>query len=468
MIAVGLMSGTSADGVDAAAVDLPDDGGARGLRLLAHVHRPYDDTLRAAVLDSCTPAGGRVDRLTRLHGLLGEAFAEAALAAVAAAGLAAADVAVIGSHGQTVHHLPPSGDRAGATLQLGAPAVIAERTGVTVVADFRWRDIAAGGHGAPLVAAFDLAYFGGAGERRALLNLGGIANVTWVGPGGASAPTGCASGTAPPGLATVSASATGSDAPAASPGFTPDSATRTRIRRPSDEEPAVSPGFAPDSATGFLATSSPGFPPASATGLPANPSSPGLAPAFDTGPGNALLDAAAALVSGGQLRCDVDGALAARGHEDAGALAELLAHPFLRQRPPRSTGRELWSPSLAAGVRDRWGLGDADLLATLTAFTAESVAAALRGFLPPVDRCIVGGGGRRNPVLMARLRQALAPVPVDLSEEHGLDGGAKEAIAFAWLAQQTLLGRPGNVPAATGARRAVVLGSVTAGASRGM
>jgi anhydro-N-acetylmuramic acid kinase len=372
VIVIGLMSGTSADGVDAAAVAWPAGAPARALRLLAHVQRPFDDALRAEVLACCEPATGSVDRLTRLHGDLGEAFAAAALAVMAAAGLEPEDVDLIGCHGQTVHHLPPLPGRPGATLQLGAPAVIAERTGVTVVSDFRWRDLAAGGHGAPLVPAFDLAFFRAGDERRAVQNIGGIGNVTWVGPGEAIA--------------------------------------------------------------------------------------------FDTGPGNVLLDAAAALVSGGRLRCDVDGRLARAGREHAAALAELLQHPFLRQPPPRSTGRETFGPAMVAAVRERWRLADADLLATLTAFTAESIAAAYRAYLPGVDRCIVGGGGRRNPALMARLQQALGPeVPVEPCERHGLDGDAKEAIAFAWLARESWLGRAGNVPRATGASRPVVLGSFTPG-----
>ncbi len=370
MIAIGLMSGTSADGVDAAAVELPDDGRAVGLRLLAHVHQPYSDALRAEVLACCTPEQGSVDRLTRLHSDVGEALADAVLAVMAAARVGPAEVALVGSHGQTVHHIPPVPGRSGATLQLGAPALIAERTGVAVVSDFRWGDLAAGGHGAPLVPAFDLAFFRHPRERRALLNVGGIANVTLVAPDG-----------------------------------------------------------------------------------------PPLA--FDTGPGNVLLDSAVALVSGGRLRCDVDGALARAGHPHAQALAALMAHPFLAQRPPRSTGRETFGPPMVAELRTRWPMADADLLATLTAFTAASVAGAIAQHLGPTDRCIVGGGGRRNPALMAALASALAPVPVEGCEAHGLDGDAKEAIAFAYLAQLAALGVPGNVPTATGARRPVVLGSFT-------
>lgn len=375
MIAVGLMSGTSADGIDAAAVDLPDEPGAAGLHLLAHVHHPYSDALRAEVLACCTPAQGTVDRLSRLHGTLGEALAAAALAAIAAAGLQPRDVALIGSHGQTVYHIPPSSAAPGATLQLGAPAVIAERTGVTVVSDFRWRDLAAGGHGAPLVPAFDLAFFADPRERRALLNIGGIANVTLVAP---------------------------------------------------DTPPL----------------------------------------AFDTGPGNVLLDAAAGLVGAGRLRCDADGALALAGRVHGEALAALMAHPFLARRPPRSTGREVFGPPLVAEVRARWPMPDADLLATLTAFSARSIGDAIRTHLGPVARCIVGGGGRRNPALMAALASALAPAAVEPCEAHGLDGDAKEAIAFAYLAQLSWTGRPGNVARATGASHAVVLGSFTPGAGR--
>ncbi|OQA40054.1 MAG: Anhydro-N-acetylmuramic acid kinase [Chloroflexi bacterium ADurb.Bin325] len=383
MIVVGLMSGTSADGVDAAVVRLAGAPPVLEWELLAHVHSPHPPALRAEIFACFRPETGDVARLCALNFALGRAFAAAALAAIAAAGLAPAQVALIGSHGQTVWHIPDG--PAASTLQIGEPAVIAELTGVTTISNFRTRDMAAGGQGAPLVARVDALLFGHPRLRRALQNIGGIANVTYAPPGGIEA-----------------------------------------------------------------------------------------AFAFDTGPGNMLIDDAAQRATGGALDYDRDGALAAAGRVDEELLAELLAHPYYLRPPPKTTGRELFGRQYGAEVWARArarGLSGEDSAATLTELTARSIAAAYRDFLPAwPDEVIVSGGGARNPVLMARLATALAraaaarPAPrVMTSDELGLPVEAKEAVAFAVLAYETWHSRPGNLPAATGAQRPVILGSITPG-----
>lgn len=405
MRVIGLMSGTSLDGIDAALVEFEGDR-TDDLRwaLRAFVDEPYAPEQRSQIHEAIVHGDTAV--LSRLHADLGEWFAAAALCVCEQAGLAPADVALIGSHGQTVWHEPPDRtrppDRAarvntnaaeverepndpaarGATLQLGCAATIAERTGIAVVSDFRARDMAAGGEGAPLVPWSDRLLFALPDRRRALQNIGGMANVTWLPP-----------------------------------------------RRSTD--PIL---------------------------------------AFDTGPGVALIDAAVELASGGTERYDRDGGRAARGNVGEALLAELLTDPFFDRSPPKSTGREAFGrPFVEALVRridprspDDWS----DLVATLTAFTARSIAEAYRRWVIPrgVDEIVVTGGGARNPVLCAMLEHLLAPLPVFSGEDAlGIDPDAKEAVAFAALAWAFAHGVPGNIPEATGAVGPRVLGSYTPG-----
>jgi anhydro-N-acetylmuramic acid kinase len=300
----------------------------------------------------------------------------------AAAGVEPAAVAAIGSHGQTVWHRPPAEGERGATLQLGDPATLAERTGCAVVSDFRTRDLAAGGHGAPLVAWMDRVLLSAPGRTRALQNIGGIANVTRVPPRG--------------------------------------------------------------EAGGVFA--------------------------FDTGPGNALMDAAVELATDGRLGYDRDGVLARRGVVDEALLAELLRHPYFAAPPPKSTGREEFGRPFVArlveAVRPEGDQDWMDLVATLTELTARSIAQAYQRWLLPrgLDEAVVTGGGARNPALMERLRQLLAPLPLLDAAGLGIEPDAKEAMAFALLAWAHLRGIPANVPEATGARGPRVLGSFTPGA----
>jgi len=397
MIVVGLMSGTSADGTSVAVVELDGAPPALRWRLLAHVDVPHSPELRAEIFAGFRPETGDVARLCRLNFALGRAFAQAALQGLAAAGLTPAQADLIGSHGQTVWHIPTGPDAS--TLQLGEPAVIAEETGLPVVSNFRPRDMAAGGQGAPLVAYVDALLLSHPTLTRAVQNIGGIANVTYLPP-----------------LSLLGRGAGGEGSFAPHPGPLPDGARE-----------------------GVLA--------------------------FDTGPGNMLMDYAASRATNGALTCDRDGALAAQGQVDEPLLARLLADLYLRQPPPKTTGRERFGVQFGARVWDEAkarGLSDADVVATLTAFTAWSIAQAYRDFLPRwPDQVIVSGGGARNPTLMTMLREQLAPARVLLSDDVGMPVEAKEAIAFAVLAYETWHGRPGNLPAATGARRPVVLGSIT-------
>ncbi|MBI3003636.1 MAG: anhydro-N-acetylmuramic acid kinase [candidate division NC10 bacterium] len=375
------MSGTSADGIDAALVRITPGAPLPRPSLLHFRHLPFPADLRTEILACTSPPQGTVDRVCRLHARLGEAFAEAALGCLREAGAVPEDVALIGSHGQTLHHQPEGGgpDAPSATLQVGSPAHIAERTGITTVADFRPRDLAAGGEGAPLTPLFHAAAFRAAARARIVLNLGGIANLAYLPPG------------------------TGAD--------------------------------------GVLA--------------------------FDVGPGNSLLDSLASLVSGGAESCDRDGALARQGQPAPALLARLLQHPFLRRRPPRSTGRETFGAAfletLLAWPEAR-GVSAPDLAATLTAFTARATGEAIGAFLPPgTADLLLCGGGVRNPVLVKALAEACPGLRCLLTDEAGFPARAVEAAAFALLAYLTATGRPGNVPAATGAGAPVILGSITPG-----
>jgi len=373
---IGLMSGTSADGIDACLAQIE----LRGNRLDARTEHfrtiPYSDELRHRVLGCRTVAD-----VCRLNVELGEAFADAVLQLCDEAGVPLTEVDAIGSHGQTVCHLPDGPVRS--TLQLGEPCVIAERTGVTTVADFRMRDVAAGGSGAPLVPVVDHLLLSDEKTDRVALNLGGIANVTVLSAGGTL-------------------------------------------------ESVV---------------------------------------AFDTGPGNMVIDGVMDLMTQGHRTFDRDGQLAARGTPNNGAIEFLLDHPYFEQPPPKSTGRELFGLRFAqafTAAKAPGKQGRADVAATATAFTARTVADAIRrwAFDGPCE-IIASGGGVHNRTLMTMLREQLPDARIVASDAHGIDPDAKEALAFAVLATLTLNDRPGNVPSATGARRPVILGKIAPGTNHG-
>lgn len=360
---LGLMSGTSADGIDAALVQFPEAGGCRFV--FGHTHA-WDPALRAELI--ALGEGGAVeslDTLGRIDAQIGITFAAAANALLDLSGVDRAQVRAIGSHGQTVRHRPLADPAF--TMQLGDANRIAEATGITTVGDFRRRDVAAGGHGAPLMPAFHLAMLGTTDEDRAILNLGGIGNLTLI---------------------------------------------------PRD----------------------------------------GVPRGFDTGPANALMDAWCQRHRG--VPFDADGAFAASGTFDEALLARWLAEPWFALPPPKSTGREQFHLDWAEQALGEGELAAADVQATLMELTAATVANALLAHLPEAKRVLVCGGGVRNSQLLRRLGARLPGVVIQSSAVHGLDPDFLEAMGFAWLAQRTLDGLPGNLPSVSGARGPRILGAI--------
>ena len=363
---IGLMSGTSMDAVDAALVDMAD-----GVRLVASHSIPMPAVMREQLTALCRSGPDEIERLGRLDAELGLLFARAANGVLAGSDHSAADVRAIGSHGQTIRHRPHASP--GFTLQIGDPNVIAEQTGIPVVADFRRRDIAAGGEGAPLVPAFHAAVFGHPERHRIILNLGGIANIT------------------------------------------------------------VLPAGDTDNQSGF-----------------------------DTGPANLLMDGWTAACRGEPF--DAGGEWAASGTVHPALLQRLLNHDFLAQKPPKSTGREDFNLNWLLAVLDTLPerVTDADVQATLLAFTGETVAAAIDGLGLPGGDLFLCGGGAHNATLWHRLASRLPTWHVASTSALGIAPGWVEACAFAWLARQRLHHLPGNNPAVTGATGLRILGGLYA------
>jgi anhydro-N-acetylmuramic acid kinase len=416
---IGLMSGTSLDGVDVALLEVNEGGGPGeapdGLgavcvsdhpegsgsvtalpnprwEMLAFRTYPYSGEQRTLIREAL--ASGGVREIAHLHVRIGEWFAGSVNDFLKEMDLDAGDIAALGSHGQTVWHDPPTPEGRGVSLQVGCPATLAERTGIAVVSDFRSRDLAAGGHGAPLVPWSDRIFFSSADGPRAVQNLGGMANVTWLPKAG-------------------------------------------------DPVPVL---------------------------------------AFDTGPGIALLDLAAQMATDGREAFDSGGELALRGRVSRPVLARALAHPFFQLPPPRSTGREVFGPEMVQELVKEFESelgtpltpgdpesGWPDVLATLTALTAESMGSAYQRWVVPrgVEEVFLMGGGARNPALVKAIREELSPIPIRSGEALGIDPDAREAAAFALLAWAHLCGIPANVPEATGSEGPRVLGSLTPGKEGG-
>ncbi|MFJ5547602.1 anhydro-N-acetylmuramic acid kinase [Streptomyces sp. NPDC093225] len=391
MRVIGLMSGTSYDAVDAAAADLAVDGGTLRLTPLGALSRPYPADLEAALVRALPPGAVTMADVCRLDTGIGRAFADVAV--LADRELCGGAAELIASHGQTVYHWADPDGRVHGTLQLGQPAWIAEASGLPVAADFRPRDVAAGGQGAPLVGLVDRMWLRGRPGRPVALNIGGIANITAVRPAGGTAGGHGADGDGSP--------------------------------------------RAGGSGDGTVA--------------------------FDTGPGNALIDAAVRELTDGRRDHDEDGRLAAAGAVHEPLLRHLLAEPYYRLPAPRTTGKELFNGGYLRAALHAAGLDgpDRDVVATLTLLTARTIADAVRPL--GATEVVASGGGVRNPVLMDRLRRELPGVPVRESDGLGLPAQAKEAYAFAVLGFLTALGLPGNAPACTGAAGPRVLGSLTPG-----
>ena len=383
VLAIGLMSGTSHDGVSAAVVEL-DERSRPPARLIAFHTFPYPARFRKELLAASADEKIGAAAISTLNFALGREFGRAAIEIARRAHVALSDVAFIGSHGHTFFHLPPRRAARGqvaSTMQLGESAVIAAATGVPVVADFRTMDIALGGEGAPLAPLAHLWLLADPTRGRVVQNIGGISNATYIPP-------------------------------------------RARLGDPD-------------------------------------------LIAFDTGPGNMMLDALASRISGGRLRMDRDGRIAARGHVNEPLLAKLMRNPYFRRRPPKSTGREEFGAHLLDRIvaeARRMRIVDYDLVATVTALTARSIADACRRFIfprGPVDQLIVTGGGAQNPTLMRMIGAELPNLEVITAADVGVDGNALEAVAFAVLGYQMLRGRQGNIPSVTGARAPAILGKLT-------
>ena len=380
---IGLLSGTSTDGIDAALVRITGHGLKVRLKLLRFATYPYPQELRRRLIH--LTHGGRVEDLCRLNIGVGELLARAAARIARRAALPLNKIDLIGSHGQTICHYPEpyrmAGMRIRSTLQIGEPSIIAERTGITTVADFRQSDIAAGGGGAPLTPYLHHILFHNLKRSRLVVNIGGISNVTYLPAHG--------------GLKNILA--------------------------------------------------------------------------FDTGPGNMLIDGLIHQQSNGRRTMDRGGKEARKGRVHSGFMKELLRHPFLHRRPPKTTGREVFGRERIRKIIHRakaLKLNQWDLLATVTAFTARSISEAYRTHILPrggVREVIVGGGGTRNPTLMRELQRSFGSTPVITFEKFGLDSRALEAMAFALFAYGTVQGEPNNVPAATGAIRRVVMGKIVPG-----
>ena len=362
---IGLMSGTSMDAIDAVLVDF-----SAGIPRLVHtLDHPIPDELRSECQALFIPGNNEIDRLGQADSQLGDVFADAVLQLLEAANVLAQDITAIGSHGQTIRHRPDN--HPAFTLQIGDANRIAERTKITTVADFRRRDMAAGGQGAPLVPAFHAAVFQSTALPRVIVNIGGISNITI---------------------------------------------------------------------------------------LPGNTDSP--VSGFDTGPGNGLMDIW--VQKHRQQFFDQEGQWAASGQINKSLLNQLMTDEYFDRIPPKSTGREKFNLGWLEEQLTAYGkeIAAEDVQATLCELTAVSITVDIRQHAPETEEVIICGGGTRNVQLMKRLREHMDPIEVKISDDLGFPADWIEAMAFAWLARETLANRPGNVPGVTGASHPVILGGI--------
>ena len=385
---VGLMSGTSVDAIDACLVQITGTGRDARIEVLAFESFEHSPELREAVFRQFRPSASSVEEICHLDFVFGELFAAATEKLLERSGFTSAEIDLVGTAGQTIWHDPTTLDRpfqvdwlerpisTRSTLAIGQSAVVAERLGVITIGDLRVRDIAAGGHGAPLVAYADWCLLTDRKLGRCVQNIGGIGNVTWLPPNG-------------------------------------------------DLTSVV---------------------------------------AFDTGPGNMVIDALADIATGGTQTCDIDGKIAESGHVRSDLLHQWLKDPYFSREPPKTTGRERFGVHFTQRMlAESQGVPIQDLLATATALTARSIADAYRDFISPlghIDQVILGGGGTRNPVLVGMLDELTPGIELLRHEDVGIDSRAKEAIAIALIANDSLSGRCTNVPGATGGSP-VVLGKIS-------
>lgn len=382
---IGLISGTSCDGIDACLAKITGNGSSTEIEIIEFETYPYKNEIRELIFDASNEQTGTVDKICQLNFILGRLFADAAVQIAGKSSIPISDIDIIGSHGQTIYHISSLKEKADkkvrSTLQIAEPSVIARETGVTTVGDFRTGDIAAGGEGAPLVPYADFILFGKDGIDRAIQNIGGIANVTFL-------PAGC-------------------------------------------------------SINEIIA--------------------------FDNGPGNMIIDCFVEIITDGRLKYDKDGELASKGKLNQGLLERLCSHPYLSIPPPKSTGREDFGFQFSDDLYEKLKRDNVDILdtiTTVTAFTAKSISDSYRKYIQPsyrISEVVMSGGGVYNPVLFKFLKDYLGDIEIRKIEEFGIPSDAKEALAFAILANETICGNTGNVPSATGARERVVLGKIIPG-----
>ncbi len=370
-IALGLMSGTSGDGVDLALVEISGRHLATDVKLLAFNSYPYPRSLRKRILELNS---AKAEEICEMNFILGEVFASCVLKFLQHHGYQTNQVDFLGSHGHTVYHISQVPGKINSTLQIGEGAVIAARTGILTIGDFRPGDIAAGGIGAPLVPFADFVLFREKGKVRAFINIGGIANVTVV----------------------------------------------------------------PEKLEEVLA--------------------------FDTGPGNMVIDDLVSIYTKGKKKFDSLGKIAAQGRVQEELLSRMRQHPYFRLEPPKSTGREIFGkPFLKEFISAARKASFPDLIATATYLTAISIFDAFKNYIFPkfrIDEVFISGGGLHNKTLLRFMKELFQPIPIKTLNALGIDGDAKEAVAFALLADATLQGISGNVPGATGAERSAILGKI--------
>ncbi|GJM15165.1 MAG: anhydro-N-acetylmuramic acid kinase [Thermodesulfobacteriota bacterium] len=378
---IGLMSGTSKDGIDAVLVKLEGNGLDTKIELLKFICIEYDGDIQTKLNKLIVDCS--LKEISDLNFLIGGEFAKAALEVINQAGLSPSEIDLIGSHGQTVFHNPPSyKDGNPSTLQIGEIDVIAEKTGITTVGDFRTRDIAAGGEAAPLVPYLDYLLFRKPGKVSIAQNIGGIANATVV----------------------------------------------------------------TEHIDDLIA--------------------------FDTGPGNMLMDRIIQLATNGKEKYDKGGQFASVGNINQELLNKLLVDPYYSHPPPKSTGEELFGQEMATTLHsyvDNEMISLEDMMATLLALTVESIVSSYKNFIFPkwdITEVIFSGGGCNNHILIDRLREELDPIKCSTSNDYGIPSDAKEAVAFAILANELISGNTNNLPGVTGAQRKVPLGKISLGRAK--